>query len=460
MTPRLPIYSSTRNTYSAPLPSANNTAQEQEPPPPNVPSTSRNDTNDGIILTNTKKQQVKTMNDYIPQYLKRYIQPAPTGNSINDDDDDEEEDTDFCMSTNVTSPKLVAYCMMEGFLPMAYSNYILLPKLHVIRSIIPLRKNDTTMMIPIPVIPRTISSSVPSHTTTHPLPYDLHISKNTRKRSNHYYMTINTAFDTVIQHCQKQHGGGATLASQQQQQRQSSSTSSSCWLYPTLLKLFHTIHVATIQQRDGYVIKGTKDNNPIQISIRLYSVEVWNAETNEFAAGEIGYTVGDTIYTSLTGCCVEDSAGSVQMAALGAVLIYLQSFYIWDLGMDMPYKQTLGAQLIPRQEFITLIRTLRTIPETNATTAATPTASDTVDTTNSTTSPTSSLLSSIQWPIQQLKEPIICRDIIDAISTRNHNTTTKAPVTTDMITSTAPLPARPMNKKQRKELKKQSMTKI
>ena len=305
-------------------------------------------------------------------------------------------------------------------------------------------------MIPIPVLPRNTTSRPSTQTNSSHPSYDLHISKNTRKRSKHYTMTINTAFDTVVQHCQQQHGGVT------------STSTSSCWLYPNLLQIFRTIHMATIQNRHGFVTKAPQSQAQHQpISVRLYSIEVWNAETNEFAAGEIGYTVGDTIYTSLTGCCVEDSAGSVQMAALGALLIYLQSFTIWDLGMGMPYKQTLGAQLIPRQEFINLVHALRGMPErttANHTTTATTTKNSTP-----LSSPMSATLSSIQWPIQQWDEPVNCRDIIDAISMRdetNHVVPNTATIPIEMDTSgTTPQSSTvlPLNKKQRKELKKHQM---
>ena len=394
---------------------------------------------DKINVNTDEKAKKKTIKDYIPHYLKRYIQPA--GSRNHNDEDDDFEDSDFCMSNHVTSTKLVAHCMMEGFLPMAYNDSILLPKLHAMRSIISLRKSiynhHSNEMIPIPLPQMT------SNNTSNQLSYALHVSKNARKRAKHYYMTMNTAFDTVVEHCQQQHG--------------SAEQSGSCWLYPSLLKLFRTLHVATIQKRDGYItICSTPQSNhqqEQQISIRLFSIEVWNAETSEFAAGEIGYTIGDTIYTSLTGCCVEDSAGSVQTAALGALLIYLQSFCLWDLGMDMPYKQTLGSQLLPRQDFVALLHTLRTIPQLGATGTTTASGS-----TNARAFPVSSPLSSIQWPIQQLNEAINCRDIINAISTPRGNACelTSSTATREVATSPLSTPLRPLNKKQRKELKKQS----
>ena len=65
------------------------------------------------------------------------------------------------------------------------------------------------------------------------------------------------------------------------------------------------------------------------------------------------------MYTSLTGFSSQDSAGSVQLAALGRMLCTL-GFSMWDLGMDMDYKQTLGAHLMPREEFLAHIHSVRT----------------------------------------------------------------------------------------------------
>jgi hypothetical protein len=110
--------------------------------------------------------------------------------------------------------------------------------------------------------------------------------------------------------------------------------------------------------------------------------------------------------------------------------------------------------LIARQDFITLIHSLRTIPESNV--------AETTRTAATTTMPDTTFLhSSMRWPIQQWNEPINCRDIIDAISTLNShvgNTTPTTRDTADMATSITPLPVRPLNKKQRKELKKKSLT--
>lgn len=86
--------------------------------------------------------------------------------------------------------------------------------------------------------------------------------------------------------------------------------------------------------------------------VRMYSVEVWN-EQQELVAGELGYAVG-SVYTSLTGYTTEDSAGSVQLCALGK-LLSKEGFTMWDLGMAIPYKERLGAELMERDNFVALI---------------------------------------------------------------------------------------------------------
>mmetsp|Transcript_40110 Transcript_40110/g.56507 ORF Transcript_40110/g.56507 Transcript_40110/m.56507 type:complete len:146 (+) Transcript_40110:464-901(+) len=73
--------------------------------------------------------------------------------------------------------------------------------------------------------------------------------------------------------------------------------------------------------------------------------------------GELGYTVG-TIYTSLTGFSNETNAGSVQLAALGKLLCQ-NGFTMWDLGMDMDYKQDLGTHLMPRSEYVAYVHRIR-----------------------------------------------------------------------------------------------------
>jgi Leu/Phe-tRNA-protein transferase len=209
---------------------------------------------------------------------------------------------DFCFSP-IFDARLVSALMAEGFLPIATEGY-LLPKLHERRCIIQLDQGN------------------------------FHTSKSTRKKSKRYSMTVNQSFRDVVQACHNQH-------------------EDSCWLYEPLVCAFEAIHLNHNNIPNVYNAQ-TRQSEPCPV--RLYSIEVWN-EQRELVAGELGYTVG-SIYTSLTGFCFEDGAGSVQLATLGHLLIS-HGFTIWDLGMDMEYKRNIGATLFKRSEFVRLVHRLR-----------------------------------------------------------------------------------------------------
>ena len=206
---------------------------------------------------------------------------------------------DFCVS-HIFHPTLMAQLMNEGFLPIATPD-VLLPKLHEDRCVIS-------------------------------LPDNLHISKSTRKKAKKFNMTLNQAFSRVVEGCREQHG-------------------EMCWLYPRLVEVFEAMN--RVEHTPAMVVDETRQVCPV----RVYSVEVWNVDTGALAAGELGYTVG-SVYTSLTGFCREDSAGSVQLAALGRLLIQ-QQFSLWDLGMVMDYKLSLGCQSMPRKAFLAHVHSVR-----------------------------------------------------------------------------------------------------
>jgi Leu/Phe-tRNA-protein transferase len=202
---------------------------------------------------------------------------------------------EFCQ-THIFHHKLIIHLMAEGYLPMANKS-VLLPKLHVQRCVMW-------------------------------LPNQLHISKSTRKKSSKFTITLNTAFRDVVNGCHEQH--------------------SNCWLEPPLVEAFEAIYSSTT------AMKAAIDGKTC-CPVRFYSTEVWQA--SNLVAGELGYTVG-SVYTSLTGFSKVDSAGSVQMAALGSILC-AANFSMWDLGMDMTYKRQVGAQLLPRAEFLQHIHAVR-----------------------------------------------------------------------------------------------------
>lgn len=210
---------------------------------------------------------------------------------------------EFCY-THVYHHRLVAALMMEGFLPIADEG-VILPKLHHKRCVVS-------------------------------LPEGLHVSKSIRKKSKKFRVTTNKCFDRVVQGCRTQHGPR-------------------CWLYPELVKVFKEIYDAGQVKT---IVNPARNMTKIEEAVvRMFSIEIWNDETNELVAGELGYTVGN-IYTSLTGFSAQDSAGSVQLASLGRMLSEL-GFKLWDLGMDMDYKQGLGSHLMDRKDFVTHVANVR-----------------------------------------------------------------------------------------------------
>lgn len=205
---------------------------------------------------------------------------------------------DYCYTVHF-HPNLIGQLMMEGFLPIACGDTICLPKLHTQRCII------------------------------YPLSSNLHVPKSTRKKARGFRLSLNQSFDRVVKECQRQHGAV-------------------CWLYPKLVRAFATLH------RSGYDAQSSSHNRAIPV--RVHSVEVWDIE-GTLVAGELGYSVGG-IYTSLTGFTAQNSAGSVQLAALGR-LLQRCGFVMWDLGMAMDYKSSLGCQDVPRIKFLELMHAHR-----------------------------------------------------------------------------------------------------
>eukprot|EP00486_Rosalina_sp_Unknown_P012589 CAMPEP_0201588732 /NCGR_PEP_ID=MMETSP0190_2-20130828/158342_1 /ASSEMBLY_ACC=CAM_ASM_000263 /TAXON_ID=37353 /ORGANISM="Rosalina sp." /LENGTH=242 /DNA_ID=CAMNT_0048041433 /DNA_START=457 /DNA_END=1185 /DNA_ORIENTATION=- len=92
--------------------------------------------------------------------------------------------------------------------------------------------------------------------------------------------------------------------------------------------------------------------------VTAHSIEIWN-EDGELVAGELGTSVG-SIYTSLTGFYNESGCGNVQLLVLGH-LLQKCDFLLWDLGMFIEYKSSLGAGLLKRNDFLAKYRALREI---------------------------------------------------------------------------------------------------
>jgi Leu/Phe-tRNA-protein transferase len=88
----------------------------------------------------------------------------------------------------------------------------------------------------------------------------------------------------------------------------------------------------------------------------IHGVELWARESNELIAGELGYSVGG-IYTSLSGFCARNTSswnhsGTLQQVLLARAL-QERGYHFWNMGdVSLPYKRALGAQILPRAEFL------------------------------------------------------------------------------------------------------------
>ncbi|RLN90889.1 hypothetical protein BBJ28_00000333 [Nothophytophthora sp. Chile5] len=190
-------------------------------------------------------------------------------------------------------PLLLSHLMFEGFLPIAsefQGRCFLLPKLHRQRCVLQLQ-------------------AAPQH-----------VPKSVRKRGSKYTLVLNRDFDAVVQGCHEKHGIP--------------------WLYPPIVAGFRVLFEAG--DAGVELFPGRK--------VRFFTVELYDTATDTLAAGELGYTIG-SVYTSLTGFSRASGAGTVQLHALSK-LLYLSGMKLWDLGMSMAYKMSLGAQDLDRDDFL------------------------------------------------------------------------------------------------------------
>lgn len=227
--------------------------------------------------------------EYIPAHLRTFVFHSQD---------------DFYVS-RFFDPVLMAHLMFEGFLPIASEfrdQCFLLPKLHRQRCI--------------QLIAQAADGDADADATLTPE----HVPKSVKKRARKYALVLNRDFDAVVAGCHEQHGIP--------------------WLYPPMVEGFRALFQAG---DDGIELF------PGRI-VRFFSVELRDVETDALAAGELGYTVGRS-YTSLTGFSRVNGAGTVQLHALGR-LLFLCGMKMWDLGMSMPYKMSLGANDVDRDDFL------------------------------------------------------------------------------------------------------------
>ncbi|MDR3275598.1 MAG: hypothetical protein LBT11_00065, partial [Treponema sp.] len=178
---------------------------------------------------------------------------------------------EFCLALDF-SPAFVARLIAAGFLVMSTRlgapakgpEYLLLPKLHVERSVL--------------------------------FWEDLRVTKTAERRCKRYELRFDTDFDTILDRCVAVHGSG--------------------WLTPPLLESLRNIRL-----NDPSETAQPRLSDPSgTVQTRLASFGLYRRD-GSLAAGEFGSIVkgpgNPGIYTSYSGYTDEDSAGTVQMALTG-----------------------------------------------------------------------------------------------------------------------------------------------
>jgi Leu/Phe-tRNA-protein transferase len=138
---------------------------------------------------------------------------------------------------------------------------------------------------------------------------NLHIARSVRRFLPRYELRFDHDFDTIIDRCVAKHGGD--------------------WLTKPLLAALREM------RSTGYRLARP-------VSFGVY-------RDGKLKAGEFGIIAG-RVYTSYSGYYEESSAGRVQMILTARYLLH-NGFAFWDLGMPLPYKNTLGAVDIDAREW-------------------------------------------------------------------------------------------------------------
>lgn len=141
-------------------------------------------------------------------------------------------------------------------------------------------------------------------------PVDLHVSRRTRRQADPYVLRIDVDFQRCL---------AAIVAYHSER-----------WLTGRLNRVLASLHATPVA------------------GVATHSVELYRG--TELVAGEIGYTCG-AVYTSMAGYHTESGSGKVQLVTLGRIL-HGSGFRLWDLGMVIPYKVSLGASVVKREVFL------------------------------------------------------------------------------------------------------------
>jgi Leu/Phe-tRNA-protein transferase len=213
-------------------------------------------------------------------------------------------DEEFCLSL-CFDPPFIARLMEAGFLVMSAriggeeDAFILLPKLHLVRSALFFE--------------------------------NLHIKKSIKPFLGRYELRYDADFDYIVDRCVQIHGDD--------------------WLTPPLVGAIRDIRAAA-DKKARTAEKSAGGARPV--SFGLY-------RKGRLVAGEFGVTAG-RVYTSYSGYYDENNAGTAQLV-LTTQYLRGRGFAFFDLGMPLDYKRDLGATDISPEEFVKRFREGQTIPD-------------------------------------------------------------------------------------------------
>ena len=225
---------------------------------------------------------------------------------------------DFCIADSFDH-EFVARLMEAGFLVMSANlrvfdedgendhYYILLPKLHTVRSALFFE--------------------------------NLHIKKSIRRFFTPfmgYELKADADFELIVDRCVEKHGDD--------------------WLTPPLVACIKKIRE---NAKKSGVINGkleirNEEFGTEEAGFKSYPSSFALYRYGKLVAGEFGVICG-RVYTSYSGFYDEDNAGTVQII-LTTRYLQEKGFMFFDLGMPLDYKTELGAVDISAQEFVDLFR--------------------------------------------------------------------------------------------------------
>jgi Leu/Phe-tRNA-protein transferase len=256
-----------------------------------------------------------------------YVKYTQSGHLFIDPEDDCQKVVDvmlltdyneeFCVARDF-SPGFIAKLMEAGFLVMSADLarfdepeegekepepfYILLPKLHLVRSVLFFE--------------------------------DLHVKKSLRRLIKRYELRADAEFDRIIDRCVEKHGGE--------------------WLTPPLVESIKKIREDAEPSSPAEPASPAEPSEALVPKEAAYPASFGLYRDGKLVAGEFGVVYGG-VYTSYSGFYEEDNAGTVQII-LAARYLREHGFSFLDLGMPMDYKNALGAVDVSPAEFVRLFR--------------------------------------------------------------------------------------------------------